>query len=177
MRAFVRYGDGAMAVRNTIQTLDARIISFTRRHGLRILRVALGVVFVWFGVLKIAGASPVASLVADMLPWIPAEVAVRGLGVLEFLVGLGLVTGVAIRLTLAVFFLLMAGTLAVLVVRSPQSFEGANPLRLTLLGEFVVKNLALLAAGLAIAGTVPEARAGEPVPQILTDSLRDRSTN
>lgn len=161
----------AMNVSHAIRALDRRIVAFTRRNGLRLLRLALGVVFVWFGALKIVGASPVASLVADMLPFVPATVAVRGLGILEVLVGAGLITGAAIRVTLGLFFIQMAGTFLILVARAPDAFEG-NPLRLTLLGEFVVKNLVLGAAGMAIAGRVRSALPGEPIPQMLREGLR-----
>jgi putative oxidoreductase len=162
-----------MRFNELIPAIDARVVGFTRRHGMRILRLALGIVFVWFGALKVFGASPVADLVASMLSWLPQDLAVRGLGVLEVLVGFGLITGVAIRVTLALFFVQMIGTFAVLLVHAPAAFDG-NPLRLTLLGEFVVKNLVLLAAGVAIAGAVRSARPGESIPQILTESLHDR---
>jgi hypothetical protein len=59
-----------------------------------------------------------------------------------------------LRLTLLFFFLQMAGTFLVLIVHPDLSFQNGNPLLLTVLGEFVVKNLVLLSAGLAVGSTV-----------------------
>jgi uncharacterized membrane protein YkgB len=61
---------------------------------------------------------------------------------------------VALRLTLLLFWLQMAGTLMVLVLRPDMAFQGGNPLLLTAEGEFVIKNLVLIAAGLVVGGTV-----------------------
>src|SRR5438105_1257648 len=47
------------------------------------LRFSLAAIFLWFGALKIAGASPVAKLVAATLPWADPNVVVRALGVVE----------------------------------------------------------------------------------------------
>gem|GEM_PF-3161571 len=81
----------------------------------------------------------------------------------------GLLTGIALRLTLLLFWLQMAGTF--LVLRPEVSFQRNNPLLLTMTGEFVVKNLVLIAAGLVIGSTVgagggkDRADAGFLVPQ------------
>ena len=45
--------------------VDARITSWMARHGLPLLRISLGVVFLWFGALKFfAGLSPAHDLAA-----------------------------------------------------------------------------------------------------------------
>ena len=48
----------------------------------------------------------------------------------------------------------MAGTFLVLVVKPEIAFQGGNPLLLTTEGEFVIKNLVLIAAGLVVGGSV-----------------------
>ena len=134
--------------------LDQVLIQFNRHHGLVLLRVALGVVFLWFGALKVADASPAAQLVAETLPLLPARLAVLLMGLIEMAVGIGLLVGKALRLTLFIFFAQMVGTLLTFVVHPGASFEDGNPLRLSMTGEFVLKNLVLITAGLAIVGTV-----------------------
>jgi hypothetical protein len=42
---------------------DERAIQIMTTHGLRVLRVSLGIVFLWFGLLKVIGVTPVANLV------------------------------------------------------------------------------------------------------------------
>jgi len=142
-------------VKNALARFDEKAVGLARRYGVVTLRVALGVVFVWFGALKIADASPVARLVADIVPVLSDRSAVLVVGIVEVVVGAGLITGWAIRLTLALFFAQMLGTFAVLVLEPDIAFRGSNPFRLTVLGEFVVKNLVLLTAGLVVAGAIP----------------------
>jgi len=134
--------------------IDEALISLMRLHGARILRLALGVVFVWFGALKIMGRSPVADLVAATVYWVSPTWFVPLLGWWEVVVGLGLLAGIALRLTLLLFWLQLAGTFLVLVLRPDLAFQSGNPLLLTVAGEFVVKNLVLIAAGLVIGSTV-----------------------
>lgn len=141
-------------VRGAWRQLDRTMIRFMRANGIRVLRIALGIVFVWFGALKVAGVSPVGELVAQTVYWVSPRFFVPFLGMWELVVGLGLLTGVAMRLVLLLFWLQMAGTFLVLVLRPELAFQAGNPLLLTTIGEFVVKNLVLIAAGLVIGSTV-----------------------
>jgi hypothetical protein len=68
-------------------SIDRRISSLLRRWSLPALRVSLGVVFVWFGALKIAGATPVTDLVADTVYWFDPDWVVPMLGWAEVVVG------------------------------------------------------------------------------------------
>ena len=140
-----------------------------RRYGVLALRIALGITFFWFGVLKILHVSPVADLVASTVYWFPPQFVVPALGVWEVLVGLGLLTGWALRLTLLFFFLQMAGTFLVLIMHPEIAFQGGNPLLLTVDGEFVVKNLVLIAAGLVVGSTVPKMRGEQGLVTMLSE--------
>ncbi len=150
---------------------DETAIGFVREHGILALRIALAVVFIWFGALKLFGVSPVADLVARTLPFLAPDVAVKGMGALELLIGAGLLSGWAIRVTMLIFFLQMLGTFLVLILEPEQSFQHGNPLLLSVQGEFVVKNLVLIAAGIVIASAITPARPREPVAQMLTEKL------
>jgi uncharacterized membrane protein YkgB len=140
-----------------------------RRYGILALRIALGITFIWFGALKIFRVSPVAELVATTVYWFPPEFVVPALGVWEVLVGLGLLTGWAMRLTLLFFFLQMAGTFLVLIMHPDIAFQNRNPLLLTVEGEFVVKNLVLITAGLVVGSTVPKMREREGLVEMLSE--------
>lgn len=135
------------------------MIRFMSTHGIWTLRICLGLVFFWFGLLKVIGKSPVAGLVAQTVYWIPAEIFLPLLGIWEMVVGAGLLLAIALWLTLFLFWLQMAGTFLVLVLRPEIAFQGGNPLLLTTEGEFVVKNLVLIAAGLVVGGTVQRSQA------------------
>jgi putative oxidoreductase len=140
----------AEAAWHRLERIDSKVLALLERIALPMLRLSLGVVFFWFGILKIAGQTPVAELVADTVFWLDPDWFVPALGVLEVLVGLGLLVGRGLRGVLALFVLQMIGTFLVLVVQPDVAFQNGNPLMLTTEGEFVVKNLVLLSAGLMI---------------------------
>jgi uncharacterized membrane protein YkgB len=137
-------------VREKAQRVDERFRPFLDRIGVPLLRISLGVVFLWFGLLKIFEVSPVAGLVAKTIYWFDPDVAVPALGALEVFVGLCLVAGRLMRIALPLLVLQMAGTFLVLVLLPGVAFREGNPLLLTVEGEFVVKNLVLLSAALVI---------------------------
>ena len=107
-------------------------------------------VFLWFGALKIFDITPVADLVADTVYWVDPDWLVPALGVAEVIVGIGLLTKVALRAVLALFALQMVGTFLVLVILPEVAFQDGNIFKLTVEGEFVVKNLVLLSAGMVV---------------------------
>ena len=144
-----------------IRRIDERIAGFLRDWSLTLLRVSVAIVFVWFGALKVFDVTPVADLVADTVYWVDPGWFVPVLGVFEIVVGLGLLVRRQLRLVLALFALQMAGTFLVLVVQPEVAFQDANPLLLTVEGEFVVKNLVLLSAGMVVGATVHRRRAIE----------------
>lgn len=141
-------------VKASFDRYDRLIIRFLQRWSIPLLRVSLGIVFVWFGALKVFGVTPVTELVAATVYWVDPDWFVPFLGVVEILVGLGLLTRIGLRTILAVFMLQMAGTFMVLVLLPEVSFQDGNPLKLTVEGEFVIKNLVLLSAGLVVGSMV-----------------------
>ena len=137
---------------------DHALIEGTRRYSIPVLRVALGIVFLWFGLLKVFGVSPVADMVVRTAYFLPPKLALVGMGVLETIIGLGLLSGIAMRFTLALFFIQMLGTFLTVVTRPAMLVQNGNPLVLSVYGEFLLKNLVLIAAGLTIASSIPKAQ-------------------
>lgn len=138
----------------TIDRIDLMITSFLRRWSIPALRVSLGVVFIWFGAMKVFDVTPVADLVASTVYWFDPGWVVPVLGIFEVIVGIGLLFRVALRLVLGLFALQMIGTFLVLALLPEVAFDGGNPLLLTVEGEFVVKNLVLLSAGMVVGATI-----------------------
>lgn len=139
---------------DTPATIDIAIIRFLRRWSISALRISVGVVFIWFGALKVFDVTPVADLVARTVYWFDPSWVVPVLGAFEILVGIGLLSRIALRATLLLFGGQMAGTFLVLLLLPEVSFQDGNPLLLTVEGEFVVKNLVLLSAGMVVGATV-----------------------
>ena len=134
--------------------IDDTIIRFLKRWSIIVLRVSVAVVFIWFGALKVFDVTPVSDLVADTVYWVNPDWFVPLLGVFEIVVGASLLTRRALRVMLGLFALQMVGTFLVLVVQPDVAFQDGNPLLLTVEGEFVIKNLVLLSAGMVVGATV-----------------------
>lgn len=132
--------------------LHDRVLAALHRHGVKALRVALGLIFLWFGVLKLVDASPVMELLRHTYSFLPLKPFATALGAWEVLVGAGLLTGRTLRWALMLMCLHMAGTFGALLMSPSIFFHHGNPLWLTVEGEFVIKNVVLVAAGLVIAG-------------------------
>ena len=139
-------------MQSTISRLDERMIAFMHRHGIAILRIALGVVFFWFGSLKILGVSPVTAIVASTYSLFPTQSFILTLGFLEAAIGLGLMFKLFLRPTLFLLWLQMAGTFLSFALAPSLFFFQGNPLFLTVEGEFVLKNIVLIAASIVIGG-------------------------
>ncbi len=112
------------------------------------LRISLGLVFVWFGALKILNLSPALDLVRDLSPRMAAFPFFECLGVFECALGVVLVSGFATRVAALVTMAHLAGTFA-LVPAAPRVLFTTFPL-LSMSGEFVLKNVVLFAAAAEI---------------------------
>ncbi len=148
----------AAGVWSAIDRVDAVVIPFLRRVAVPMLRISLGVVFVWFGALKVFDVSPVSDLVGNTVYWVDPDRFVPALGVFEMVVGLLLLLGRALRFTLLLFVAQMVGTFITFLVLPEVTFQDGNPLLLTVEGEFVVKNLVLISAALVVGTTVRRRR-------------------
>lgn len=132
--------------------------------------MALGIVFLWFGVLKFfPGLSPAEGLAGRTIEvltggLIPSSVALVILAVWECLIGLGLLFGIFMRATLALLFVQMLGTLTPLLLFPSETFV-AFPYAPTLEGQYIIKNAVLIAGAVVLGATVRGGRiAAEPQP-------------
>jgi uncharacterized membrane protein YphA (DoxX/SURF4 family) len=150
----------------TIDKLDRRITTWMADYGIVIMRIGLGVVFFWFGILKFfPGLSPAEALVRNTIYFIDPDTFIPILAVWEALIGLGLITGRFMRITLLLLFLQMPGT-ALPLVLLPEVVWTVFPCGLTIEGQYIVKNLVLIGAGLVIGGTV---RGGRLIPEAVEE--------
>jgi len=129
------------------------------RYGVVTLRVALGVVFLWFGVLKFfPGLSPAQTLALktiDLLTFglVPAGASLVLLATLECAIGLGLISGKLMRVTLLLLAFQMVGAASPLLLFPGEVFN-VFPYTPTLEGQYIIKNVVLVSAGLVIGATV-----------------------
>lgn len=134
--------------------LDLRISNWMAHTGITVLRIGLGIVFFWFGLLKFfPGLSPAEGLVRNTVYFIDPNIFLPILAGWETLIGLGLITNKFMRLTLLLLFLQMPGTAMPLLIL-PDVVWTVFPYGLTLEGQYIVKNLVLIGAGLVLGGHV-----------------------
>ena len=143
--------------------LDRIFIEKMKHRSIPALRIALAIVFIWFGALKVFDVSPVKDLIETTYSFLPEPAFMIFLGVWEIIIGLGLLFRRFLRVTLFLLWFQMAGTIFALFLAPSLFFNLGNPLLLTTEGEFVVKNLALIAAGFVIGGHEVKPKSGENV--------------
>lgn len=148
---------------STLDQLDQRIAAWMSRHGVRLLRYAIGVVFIWFGALKLVpGLSPAEELVRNTVYFVDPNFFYPVLAVWEVLIGVLLLFRPTVRGALFLLALQMPGTFLPFVVLPEVCFSTwplQSPLdlfALTLEGQYIVKNIVLISAGLVVGGTVRE---------------------
>jgi len=150
-----------------IDRLDVRITGALARIGVPILRVALGVVFLWFGVLKFfPGVSPAETLAARTIEQltfgaIRPNVSLPVLAAWESLIGVGLILNVWMRGILLLLAIQMLGTFTPLVLFPTETFS-VWPFVPTLEGQYIIKNIVLIGAAMVVGATV---RGGRLVPE------------
>ncbi len=139
--------------------IDPLITDWMARYGITLLRISLGIIFLWFGALKFfPGMSPAEVLAGKTIErltfgFLTPDQSLPILAAWESLIGLGLLFGKAQRFTLFLLFLQMPGTVLPLFL-FPQETWINPPFAPTLEGQYIIKNLVLISAGLVIGATV-----------------------
>ncbi|HEY5980826.1 MAG TPA: hypothetical protein VIT41_14465 [Microlunatus sp.] len=135
----------------SLDSIESWIAPALRRISAPLLRGSLALVFVWFGALKVAGVTPVADLVADSVPWLDRAWFIPVLGLVEIVLGAAMMLGRFLAIVSLILVGHLAGTFMVLVMQPELAFQHGNPMLLTTIGEFVIKNLVLASAAIAAA--------------------------
>lgn len=139
--------------------IDKAITGWMNEYGISILRISLGVIFIWFGVLKFfPGSSPAEQLATKTISiltfgLVKPAVSIYMLATMETLIGLGLIFRIFLRTTLLILFLQMLGTVTPLFLFPGETFT-MIPFSPTLEGQYIIKNIVLISAGIVIGATV-----------------------
>jgi uncharacterized membrane protein YkgB len=148
-----------MTVPEPLEPIDARITAWMARHGITFTRVALGIIFFWFGIIKFVPEwSPASDLAIRTIAKLTGDaiapaLSLKILAAWEVLIGLGLLTGKLLRITLLMLFLQLPGTMLPLVFFPDETFR-AFPYAPTIEGQYIIKNLVLAAAAIVVGATV-----------------------
>lgn len=137
-------------------------------------RVALFIVFFWFGMLKLLGLSPANALVAAqlamILPFWSFESFKFILGMVEMLIGVAFLFPRFERLAIALLIPHMIATFLPLILLPHISWQRAFVP--TLEGQYIIKNLVIIALAFGLAAHLHPMRRHWPVGKFFAKLLR-----
>ncbi len=122
-------------------------------HGLLLLRLSVGMVFLWFGFLKFFPGNAAESLASDTISWLTGGWAGKTaslyfLGTLECIIGLAVLSGKGLTVAIPLLYLQMTGTLLPLFVFPEKTWM--SPFMPSLEGQYIIKNAVFIASGILI---------------------------
>lgn len=143
--------------RNTLDwfdNLDTALTNWMARKAITLMRLSIGLIFVWFGALKFSpGLSPAETLITDSLPFLPMELFIPALALWEVAIGIGFLVNRPIRFTILLLILHMLGAASPILL-NPDAVWQTFPHALTLEGQYIFKNLVVISGALAVGATV-----------------------
>ena len=139
-----------------ISHIDQRLIAWFKRVRIPVARAALFIIFFWFGALKLLGSSPAEGLVqalfAQTISFIPFSAFYAGFAIFECLIGVLFLIPKATRIVIALLAFHMITTFLPLIFLPAVTWQGF--LTPTLEGQYIFKNLALIALAMGIAADI-----------------------
>ncbi len=143
-----------------LQKLDAAIHRVLLAHSIQLLRIVVGLVFLAFGMLKffpdVSPAEELTIKTTDALSFdlIPGHIAIVLIASLECIIGLLLIIGRFLRIAIYLLAGQLIGILAPLALFTDRLFNGPHNAP-TLEGQYVLKDIILVASGFVVASTLP----------------------
>lgn len=134
-----------------MKTMNALLLKLKNYENYLVvgLRLSLGAIFFWFGMMKVFGYDPVYEIINATFPFLANGMGNTVLGLVEAIIGLGLFTNIFPAVTIFALLIHLAGTFLTFVIAPGMMFDPYFPI-LTLSGEFVFKNATLVIAGLVV---------------------------
>ena len=127
----------------------------TRQFSVLLARIALFIVYFWFGLLKVIAQSPASEMVhhlfdktmVPMIPFVSFGIFIILFGLFEMLIGILFIIPSLEKSALILFFLHMITTMLPLFFMADMWTRMFVP---TLEGQYIIKNLALISCALTI---------------------------
>jgi uncharacterized membrane protein YkgB len=146
-------------MRKAIIAIIRTVSKWEAKNGLFILRISLGIIFFWFGFIKFfPGLSTAEEIAAKTISWLTfgsmgPGISMPLLGTVECIIGIGLLLRKWMAFTLLLLYIQMLGTLLPLFIFRNDTWT--NHLFVpTLLGQYIIKNCVLIAAGIVLGATL-----------------------
>lgn len=140
---------------NNLNNIDYSVSKVMWRFSKPALRISFAIIFIWFGTLKPLGFSPAEGLLKETVTWLPfgsPDSWLYIIGCWEILIGILFLFRKTSKIAIGLLFLQMIGTFMPLIFLPDITFQGGNPLILTMEGQYIVKNVLIISAALVLGG-------------------------
>jgi uncharacterized membrane protein YkgB len=140
----------------SIRTIDIHIINFFRQVSVPIARIGLFIVYFWFGILKVFDMSPASPLVQALF-----EKTISGIdfgtfmilfGIFECIIGIMFLLPKVERIVIPLLFFHLILTTGPLIMLPAATWTA--PFVPTLEGQYIIKNVLIVAAAILVAAQV-----------------------
>lgn len=136
-----------------LSKIDLKLIALCRKMFLPLSRLALFVVFFWFGFLKVIGESPASGVVQNLfertIPIMEFSNFIILFGIFECLIGILFLIPKTERVVIPMLLLHMVTTAGPLFLLTSETWNGF--LIPTLEGQYIIKNLVIIATAVGVA--------------------------
>ncbi len=140
----------------SIKNIDIKLINFFNKAFMPVARFGLFVVFFWFGILKVLELSPASGVVARLfeqtIPFMSFDSFLILFGLFECLIGVLFIIKGAERIVIPLLFIHMITTFGPLVFLPGETWTSF--MVPTLEGQYIIKNLVIIATAIGIASKV-----------------------
>jgi uncharacterized membrane protein YkgB len=139
--------------------IDQKARRWMKQYSVLLLRISLGIIFFWFGVLKyfpdMSPAEDLATQTFEILTFglVSQNLAIKILATWECAIGLGLLMGKYMRVVLLLLFLQMVGAMSPILL-FPENVFVQIPWVPTLEGQYIIKNIVLISAAIVLGSKV-----------------------
>ena len=140
-----------------LRKFDQWLIALFLRYAHWLHRVSLGVLFIWFGLLKPLGHKTTTSILAHSVYWGDPELVVLMLGWWEVAIGVCLIIRPLVRVAILLLVIRLPGVVLAFILK-PEVCFFSFPFAPTPEGQYLIKDLVIFIATLAIAGGLRDAR-------------------
>lgn len=142
-------------MKDTIKKIDQQIAKSMKRWSIPAIRISFGIIFIWFGILKLFDVSSAESLLKATVVWLPfgsPEFWLIVIGWWEVIIGVTFLFSQTTKIAIALLFLQMFGTFMPLVLLPEITFQNGNILTPSLEGQYIIKNVMIISAALVLGG-------------------------
>lgn len=144
-----------MSTKELSNRIDNALIHLAEKYGHKLLESSIGLIYLWFGVLKLfPGYSPAEALAGDTLTLITfglfsQKELLTSLAIWEIGIGILLVLKVRTRFVIWMLLIHMLGTLTPILL-FPELVFATPPFGFTMVGQYIMKNIVIISAALVL---------------------------